>query len=282
MQPQSESTTPTKVIVSVTSSLGAVLGALANGILFLTRLQEKLPSGFGYLLAGVSIGIGIGGLGIITLYIFSRQRRLPRNTLGWASGVMGFFSAVGVLSVIIQTMAPPATEEVLIHSDGGTYSDGSPVSVSDIKAFSEHNPPHVYDSITIEFVYKNETAQPIQFRSTHIAARNPERGHKDFGEGNYGQVLDPDRTLTIRGSMTLDEPGIWEFWPGYRIGETQYGPHEWHSFQVKVTGRSGASDESPTPVGAASETVHADLVVRLHEVGDTRQRPQEWRQELPS
>lgn len=125
-----------------------------------------------------------------------------------------------------------APEEILIYADGEISISRDKVRVAGLKAFSQHNPPHVNDRITIKFSLQNDTGQLLTLRTVFAGARDPANENKDFGEG-VDVTLAPSQGIGFKSSIIVTESGVWQFWPCYTIGDI-YCPNEWRSFQVAV------------------------------------------------
>lgn len=190
-----------------------------------------------YLLSGLSflfIAIVGGGFSLKEITIPKVPKRMR---------VISFFVGLGLIYMSLGIFIPPngpILPNGIIYSDNQVDTSIHNIEFSGLVAKSV-NPPKINDRITIEFELKNTGDNPIKFNETFIAARNPIlEKNKDFGHSNQGKTLQPQKTITIKKSIVVDQKGTWEFWPCYALDipeirdENNLCPHEWHSFEVVV------------------------------------------------
>ncbi len=166
------------------------------------------------------------------------------------SGLVVLVLGAALILFPISPYYPPRSEEANTANTSGVppsnvlggstiYTDDSmavspdKIRVSGLQAIGQHKPPQVNDYITVKFTLQNDGKQPVTLGPTFVGARDPSRGHSDFGEENYNKTLAPGDTLVISDSILVAKKGVWEFWPCYTIG-TAYCPDEWRAFQVAV------------------------------------------------
>jgi hypothetical protein len=120
-------------------------------------------------------------------------------------------------------------------------------------------PALVGSTVTVEITLKNLSAGPMRFDpefGIFVGARansTSNDNNRDFGHGQKGLVLGPDRQVTIRASRPLDVAGTWRFWPAFRLNG-QWGPFRWMEKTVEVYA-TAAESRAQSGSGSVAGTV---------------------------
>lgn len=123
---------------------------------------------------------------------------------------------------------------------GATTADG--LELSGFYVRTRMNPTRVGDTVKVSFKLKNVTRRNIRFDSRYgvfVGARvnsTTDANNRDFGHTFQGQILKPGKAVTVEVAREIDAPGIWRFWPAYRIRGT-WGPFRWNEAVIRVPGR---------------------------------------------
>ncbi len=97
----------------------------------------------------------------------------------------------------------------------------------------------VGSTIQAELVVRNISRHEVRLgaHGLSIAARDPQDRNRDFGHSLRKAVLHPGQRVSIKGSLRLDRPGYWVFWPGLQLANGQWGAYRWHAVRLKVRNR---------------------------------------------
>lgn len=116
---------------------------------------------------------------------------------------------------------------------------------------SGDSPVRVGDKVPVSFNLTNGGKYAVTFDDNYgvfVAAKDPAGNTRRFGNTYQGKTLNPERSINFEIDMTPDKEGEWILWASYCINaekQTQCGPEEWHSCQLKVEAKPAPT---PTPV----------------------------------
>jgi hypothetical protein len=138
-----------------------------------------------------------------------------------------------VISVLLVCFVSPVSAMGLVSPDG--------LELSGFRFATESSPPRVGDKITVKFKLKNVSGVPIRFHPGYgvfVGARwdsTSDANNRDFGQTFQGGILKPGKAVTMSASRRLDAPGVWRFWPAYKIRD-HWGPFRWNEAVIRVPG----------------------------------------------
>ncbi|WP_375766593.1 hypothetical protein NR798_33585 [Archangium gephyra] len=178
--------------------------------------------------------------------IEAKEVKLPRLAT-WAR-IVSALLGVGLFALAFVTATPPDQRppgpetppdrhERILYEDHQQETSVHGLRLLSLSAMGAHDPPRLYDRLTVEFELKNVSGAPIKLVDTFVAARNPSGEKKNFGLAETHLTLQPNETVRTRASQILDAAGKWVIGPGYALGEdwtTAAYPGEWSRFPVHV------------------------------------------------
>lgn len=132
---------------------------------------------------------------------------------------------------------------VTAGASGGSLTFAGPalspdgLKISDFHLDTSKN-PKVGSYASASYVLTNASAKPITLApdGVYISARAQlPTDVEDFGfKGMQKITLAPGQSITVHGGKKLDKPGLWFFWPGYKILGGNTVPFKWHDLDVVV------------------------------------------------
>jgi hypothetical protein len=138
-----------------------------------------------------------------------------------------------VASAAAPAVARVGESEIYSDAEGSTSPDG--IEVSGLIATGVNRDPAAGDRVRIRFSLRNAGSEPADLTEAFVAARNPDGDNRDFASAAPDEKLAPGATLAISGSIAVDAPGVWQFFPCYSLGaEDGSCPDEWRAFEVAV------------------------------------------------
>jgi hypothetical protein len=188
----------------------------------------------------------VGGLREDAYRIFSGSRHFRHSSIGSLTPAVNPQPPAneGCVTPTVNPQSAANEGSVLatVCFDPKAHRSPDNLTLTNLKAMSEHSPPHVNDSLVVIFSLTNDSQQPFRLDGTFVAWRdpsNPGTGQPSNSPGdNINRVLRPGETVNAKATIPLNLKGTWDVWPCYSkhvtTGQWAGCPNSWQHFPVDV------------------------------------------------
>ncbi len=70
-----------------------------------------------------------------------------------------------------------------------------------------------------------------------IAARDPADRNRDFAHNFRNRALRPGQKVKISGTLRIDKPGTWTFWPAFALPKIGWSEYQWQALRLNIPNR---------------------------------------------